>query len=468
MEDDRTLRDVDGVIADALKVGQGVQQLGHPGALLGGQRPVGELDQIVVQQTLQLVQRHLGFVEPLQLLGVKFPDELHSQPVVVPGELAHLHHRIVGPLQRQGGGGQETVVQHGQLPLLRVAGHHRLDQLDELAVEGKKQGSTGDVERQVEVGDRAHVHGVFPERKAEQGVARVQNHQKKDRADDVEKEVNHGGPLGIFGSAHRRDERGDAGADVLAHNQRHGDVEGNHAGGADGLEYAHRGGGALEQGGDRRSHGYAQKGIGEGGKHRLELRQILQRLHGGGHGVHADEQQAQAQHDLAHNALVPALDEHVEDDAHNRQNGPQEGGLQEHHHDVVRVDITQAQQLRGDGSADVGAHDDAHCLLQLHDARVDETDAHDGGGGGALDQPGDDGPQKDPFEYVAGKTLQDMLQPAAGELLQAVRHGGHTKQERGDGAKHGDYIRNIHNAPPNLTPRSNFRKILLISDHDKL
>ena len=99
---------------------------------------------------------------------------------------------------------------------------------------------------------------------------------------------------------------------------------------------------------------------------------------------------------------------------------------------------------------------------------VDETDAHDGGGGGALDQPGDDGPQKDPFEYVAGKTLQDMLQPAAGELLQAVRHGGHTKQERGDGAKHGDYIRNIHNAPPNLTPRSNFRKILLISDHDKL
>ena len=72
------------------------------------------------------------------------------------------------------------------------------------------------------------------------------------------------------------------------------------------------------------------------------------------------------------------------------------------------------------------------------------------------------------LEYVAGKTLQDMLQPAAGELLQAVRHGGHTKQERGDGAKHGDYIRNIQNAPPNLTPRSNFRKILLISDHDKL
>ena len=89
-------------------------------------------------------------------------------------------------------------------------------------------------------------------------------------------------------------------------------------------------------------------------------------------------------------------------------------------------------------------------------------------GSGKSTLPGDDGPQKDPLEYVAGKTLQDMLQPAAGELLQAVRHGGHTKQERGDGAKHGDYIRNIHNAPPNLTPRSNFRKILLISDHDKL
>ena len=112
-------------------------------------------------------------------------------------------------------------------------------------------------------------------------------------------------------------------------------------------------------------------------------------------------------------------------------------------------------------------HDDAHRLLQLHDARVDETDAHDGGGGGALDQPGDDGPQKDPLEYVAGKTLQDML---SRPLESFSRPSVMVDIPNGNVAMAPNMatIFAISKMLPNLTPRSNFRKILLISDHDKL
>ena len=469
MENGSALREINRVVADALVIGQGVKQLRDMAALLRCQGPAGEFDQIAVQQALQLVQRGLGLIEPLQLFGVKLPQQLHRQLVVVPGELTHLHHSIVGPLQRQGRGGQKPLVQYGELPLLRAARHRKLDQFDQLPMKRQQQGGTGHIEGQMQIGDGAHVHGGLPEGEAEEGVARIEDDQEKDRADQIKGEVDHGGPLGVLGGTYGGEQGGDAGADILPHDQRHGHVEGDHAGGADGLQNAHGGGRTLKQGGDRCTHGNPQEGVGEGGKYRLELRHGLERGHGGGHGVHTDKQQAQPQRDLADAALVPAFEELVEEDPQYRQNGPQKGGVEEHEQHVVRLDIPQPQQLSGDGGADVGPHDDAHGLFQLHDAGVDKAHAHNSGCGGALDQSGDHGAQQDTLPDAVGQPLQNMLQPAAGEFLQAVCHGGHAEQEGGNGAHQGNNVGKLHKVPSNLafqpffTNRNIFHTEIIIS-----
>ena len=154
----------------------------------------------------------------------------------------------------------------------------------------------------------------------------------------------------------------------------------------------------------------------------MKLRHRLQGRHGILHGLHADEQKAQTQHDLADGPLPPALDEHVKQDAHRRQDRPQKSRLEQRQQKVVGGDIPQAQQLRRHGGADIGAHDDAHRLTELHDPGVDKADTHNRGGRRALDQSGDHRTQQNAFEDIAGQPLQNIFQTAAGELLQAVRH----------------------------------------------
>ena len=149
--------------------------------------------------------------------------------------------------------------------------------------------------------------------------------------------------------------------------------------------------------------------------------------------MHADEQQAQAQQQLAHNPLLAALYEHVEHNAYNGHDGAEV--LRTHHGEeqVVRRDVSQTENLGGDGGADVGAHDDAHCLLQLHDARVDEAHAHDGGGSRAVDQTGDQGADENAHKQVVGQPFQNGLQTAAGQFFQAACHGVHAEEKCCDG-----------------------------------
>ena len=116
-----------------------MQQFGDFHAFFRRQRPVGELDQIVIQKSLQLVQRGFRLVEPLQLLGVEALDELHRQLQIVPCEIPHLHHRVMGLLQSQRRRGEKAVVQHGELALVGIPGNQMFDQPDQLLMEGQQQ-----------------------------------------------------------------------------------------------------------------------------------------------------------------------------------------------------------------------------------------------------------------------------------------------------------------------------------------
>ena len=188
----------------------------------------------------------------------------------------------------------------------------------------------------MQIGDRAAVHHIAPEGEVEQGVARVQHDEEEQRADDIEQQMDHGRPLGVFAGADGGEKGGDAGADILAHNKRNGDMEGDHAGRADGLQDAHGGGGALNQGGDGGAHQDAQQGVGKGDKQLTEGGELLEAGDGAFHGLHADEQKAQSQHDLAHD-LPPAasLEEHEKHDARRCQQGAQDRRLEQGQKDVV-------------------------------------------------------------------------------------------------------------------------------------
>ena len=55
----------------------------------------------------------------------------------------------------------------------------------------------------------------FQNERADRVLDRINDDQKHDRADQVEVAMDHRGSAGVFGTADRRQERRDAGADVL-------------------------------------------------------------------------------------------------------------------------------------------------------------------------------------------------------------------------------------------------------------
>ena len=106
--------------------------------------------------------------------------------------------------------------------------------------------------------------------------------------------MNHGGAAGILVGTHRGDQRGNAGADVLTHDNGNGTAVGDHAGGAQRLQNTHAGAGALDDG------RYAQtqketfeRAVGQLAQDLLQLAAglLFQRL---AHDVHTEQEQGQA------------------------------------------------------------------------------------------------------------------------------------------------------------------------------
>ena len=204
--------------------------------VLGGrQSPLGKFDQIVVQTVFHLVQRGLCLGQLFQRLGVIIVQKPDGDAVILKGVVPHADDHLVGPLQRQRGGGEEPLVQSGHILQLSFAGDQRFHQLYQLLAEGEEQSGTGQVENQVEVGHAAHVDGAIPKGEMEDGIAGIQKDQEEDRTHHIEEKVDKGGPLGVLAGPRAGEEGGDGGADVLAHDKGHGGVEPHRSGGGQSL-----------------------------------------------------------------------------------------------------------------------------------------------------------------------------------------------------------------------------------------
>jgi hypothetical protein len=149
-----------------------------------------------------------------------------------------------------------------------------------------------------------------------------------------------------------------------------------------------------------------------------------QRLHGVAHDIEPDEEQAEAEDDLADMLDLLIGDEKQENEA-------DEGDGKRKFTDF------DGHEPGGDGGADVGTHDDTDGLAERHEAGRYKADDHDGGGAAALEHRGDQRADQDADERIDGEDLQDAPHFFTGGLLQALPHEVHAKDEDGESAEQG-------------------------------
>ena len=269
-------------------------------------------------------------------------------------------------------------------------------------------------------GDTHRPHGQIHEGVVEEHIAAEEQDQSRRGADYVEGDVDDRHPPGVAVDADGADEGGDAGADVLAHDDGNGHAVGDGAREGQGLQDAHRRGGGLNDAGEHRAYQHAQQGIPEGRQDLGELRHIRQGADGVFHQLHAVHQNGEAHQDAAD--VPPPLLLGAHDQDHARQ-GQQRGEILRLEHideNAPALNARQGENPRRQRGADVGAHDHTDGLADLHDAGVHQAHQHHRHGRGGLDGDGDARPQKKALEGIGGHALEQSLQLAAGHLLQAL------------------------------------------------
>ena len=439
----RRVEQVDGIVADPLKIADGVQQGVHLLAILVVQRVAGQLDKVSAQSILAAVGLLFLLFDLFGQAVVPVVGQAHGLDDTGAGSLSHIGGDGAGLLHSHRGRVQQALVQQGKALFFLVVGDGHAGQLFQHAGKGQQQGGGAQVEHRVDHRDAPGGDDVVDEGEAEHRVQAVEKDQEHPHADDVEVEVDHGRPAGVLVGAHRGDQSGGAGADVLAHDDGDGAAVGDDAGGAEGLQNTHAGAGTLDDGSDQCAHQHAQDGVGEADEQLGEPGLIFQRGNGVRHGGHAGHQDGKADQDAA-DALFLLAAEQIQQDADEGQQRAEGGGFEQLDQQAVALQAGQAQDPAGDGGAHVAAHDDADGLVQLHDAAVDKTHHHDGGGAGALDHRGDGQAQQKAFEGVFGQAAEDLLQPAASLPLQGLAHQVHAVQEQRQAAKQGKNVCDAH------------------------
>ena len=175
-----------------------------------------------------------------------------------------------------------------------------------------------------------------------------------------------------------------------------------------------------------------------------ELRRICQRADSAAHQRHTGHQHGESHHDLADILGAVVLCCHNHDDTDQGYDGGEGFRFQHSQERVVPLDAGKAEDPCSQCRTDVGTHEDADGLTQLHDAGVYQTDQHNGQRRRGLDGNGDAHAQQQALDLVGGHLLQNDLQLAAGEFFQTGGHDVHTIQEKRQTAQQGDNGKDIH------------------------
>ena len=455
------------MVGDALKVADGLQQLRGLLALRRAHLLGAELHQIGAQHVLIVVAALLLLPDALRPLRRAVGKGAQRAVQRLHGAGGHLLRHGAALLQRQRRRGQQALIQLRLLldPLLRLVRHQPDGQLFQQTAAGQQHGRTDDVEAGVCDGDAVHGGALVEDARLEDGLEDAEHRQQHRHADDVEQQVYHGGAPCVLIGAHGGQQRRNAGADILAHDDGDGGGVADLSRDGQCLQDTHGGGAGLDDARQHRAGQHAQHRVLEGDEQLCEGGHVLQARHRAAHGVHTEHQRGEAQQDHAGVLLPAVFAEHIEDNAHQRQHRRKGRGLQQIDPHTAAADARHAQQPRRHGGAHVGAHNDVDGLPQRHQAGVDKAHHHHRGGRRALDHGGDAQTGQKAGHDPSGHPVQHRPQLAAGPPLQRLPHQIHTEQEQAQATDHCQHVKNRHIAlssflhirdhPQDNTPLSN-------------
>ena len=104
--------DVAGMVADALEVADGVQQHADFVAVLLGQIPSGELDQIGADLVFIRINDIFVLFHAVGAFGIPFMGQGHGLQQIGAHQFGHVVGLAAAVLHCHGGSGQQTLVQH--------------------------------------------------------------------------------------------------------------------------------------------------------------------------------------------------------------------------------------------------------------------------------------------------------------------------------------------------------------------
>ena len=263
---------------------------------------------------------------------------------------------------------------------------------------------------------------------ADEMQERTENQKQPNHAEDVDDKVCQSGTLRLDVGDGGGEVGGDGGTDVLAHDHGGGVFVANPALGADdqgegdgrrrGLEYGGEDGSYEEE-----YHPGAEAEVADALDEVTDAGEVLEV---GGHGfleeAQGEEEQAETDEHLAP-VLAGAFFGEEE----------REGATDDGKREVAHAEFPEPErgdEPAGEGGPDVCSEDDADGADEVHEPRIDEADDHNGGGGGALDEGGDEYARQHAGESVGGHGSQYLAHFVACQFLQGLAHELHAVEEQ--------------------------------------
>ena len=230
------------MIADALEIADHVQQLRRLHPILLVEMAAGELHQVGAQLVLIAVGGLLVLPNALGALIIMGLQLFHGIAGGTDSRKPHFHGHLMAALHGHGGRSHEPLVQLRHAVAAGVVGDNAAGQLFQQTRHGQQQRCAEDIEDGVHDGNAHLVDAAAQHRNINQTAHHLKHRQPDHGADDIEGKMHHCCPTGVAVGADGRQQRRDAGADVLPHDDGNGGAEGDLTGGGHRLQNTDRGG----------------------------------------------------------------------------------------------------------------------------------------------------------------------------------------------------------------------------------